>query len=231
MVSARDLITEARHLVDTARYAKRINRDQLGSASDYLGQALALLPPDAPVEEPPPVEEVPLPPAWPDPRELWAGGFTAATHWEGDARAADVYLPVGIGTWLGFPVPGEVRRMSSTGPMGTALVTALLYCTDGPWQGWLFGFTHVRDNVWTGYRPAGEPFMAYGNSGIEGLNTAQHIHFCADAPGGVDMSPDGKGDVSALGCLQALGFDLTVVPAIPSPNDYLSGRARAGRFL
>jgi hypothetical protein len=184
------------------------------------------------IDETPPGEPEPSPePTWPDPRALWAGGFTAATHWEGDSRAADVYLPVGIGTWLGFPLSGEVRRMSSTGPMGTALVTALLYCTEGPWRQWLFGFTHVLDSVQTGYRPAGEPFMQYGHSGIEALPEAQHIHFCADAPGGVQMTPDGKGDVGALAALQALGFELAVVPAIPSPAQYLSGQARAGRIL
>lgn len=178
--------------------------------------------------EPPP--EVPTAPAWPDPRTVW-DGFTAPTHWEGDSRAVDVYLHVPLGEWLGFPVAGEVRRMSSTGPLGTALVTALLYCTEGPWAQWLFAFTHVLDSIRTGYRPAAEPFFQYGNSGIETLPEAQHIHFCADAPGGIRMTPDGKGDVGALACLDALGFQLGRVAAVPSPQDYLSGRARGGQFV
>jgi len=77
---------------------------------------------------------------------------------------------------------------------------------------------------------AGVPFAQVGDSGIEMLPEAAHIHFAAQQ-GGSGSWQGGTGNLPALDVLQRLGFTVEIVARVPSPQDYLIGRARAGRFL
>jgi hypothetical protein len=165
-----------------------------------------------------------------NPFALYAGSFAGITHWDGDARATDWYVQVPIGTWLGFPLPLFVRRFPTSGPQGT-IINAVATVPEGPWRDWGFLFGHVLDSVQGGYIEPWQPFFQYGNTGIEMLpGEAGHIHFAVDSPSPGGFSPDGKGDVSAAGALQALGFPVDIVPRIPSPQDYALGRASQGHF-
>ena len=181
-------------------------------------------------QAPPEPEPEPEPVQYLDVRS-YLHGHVGQCHWDNDCRAVDWY-PAPKGTWFGWPVAGNVSGFSSPGPMGSPLWTARYQCTEAPLAGWTFYFTHVMPTVTYGQYAAHQPFAQVGDSGIESLpGNPSHIHLFVDAPGGATITPDGKGDVRAIDGILNLGFQVEVVAQIPGPNDYLMGRAYAGRFV
>jgi hypothetical protein len=185
----------------------------------------------APVEPEPVPEPAPSEPLW-TPAQSILQGFAGRRHWDGRPEACDWYAAP-KGTWSGWPLAGNVSRMAIRGPMGTPMIIALhvAAASEGPWAGWVTALGHVLDTVQTGYRERHEPFFQVGDSAIEMLpGDPAHIHLYFDAPGGMQAA-GGFGDVVAIDVLYNLGFRLELVDAVPSPNDYLAGRAVAGRFV
>lgn len=162
--------------------------------------------PDPGPEEPPPAP-------WRMPN-----GFTAPTHWDGDATKLDWY-PGPLGTGIAWPLGGTVTVERGPSPGGTPIEWANYWADNGK----RYRMGHVLRDVRTGRVEAHRVFAAVGDTGIEMLPDAAHIH--------LEVYDTQGRALPVLAELHALGFRPALVDRVPSPDEYLAGKARAGRFV
>lgn len=157
------------------------------------------------------------------------GGFAAPTHWDGDGHCIDWY-PGPRGTAISWHEGGTVYYTLTIGPDGESDPMQTAYLVGD--SGYVYSFTHV-ENIAAGRREAWEDFATVGRSGINTLpGDPDHIHFTMSYQHGPWIGPDGPtGQLDELlGWLGRMGYQIEQVDRIPGPQDYLAGRAVAGRF-
>jgi hypothetical protein len=149
-------------------------------------------------------------------------GFTAPRHHDG-AASCDWY-PIVNGSSKGWELRLKVGCTVSKTWVHSPLGTPMWIATVRTDEGLSFQVAHVEGNFATGYRSAGEVVVTCWDSGIE----FERLGIQADASHFHIEPPPGLTGVQVLG---RLGITPQLVDRIPGPQDYMQGRARAGRFL
>lgn len=268
MAEWHDTLTEAQRLVDDVRYHARspegvvseADWSRLGSASDYIGQVLAM--PLQPVDEPPhdrgptTLHGVAISyPGHAPARDLYLGYTEEQAQW-GPHDSLAITAPVaGTVSLYTFSVGGALRHQPpeaqalftgwvciappSPTPRGLQPmhVAVLVYDTPipTPWGAVRADWAaHVRGDVRTGRVAAGEPYAVCWDSGIRfensGVAAARAAHIHACASATGTLTPNGDLDGRAFAYVRGWEPLAYLGEGGPGPGQYQQGRYTAGRL-